>query len=123
MQYPVVKEFLLDLLDILLPVFAGLLPFLFSAGLIILAGYLAMLRYFWEKEHEQNRQRYLEGTFDGLIFDVESALQISRHNWANSLTVMKAIRDARTNVDANICTDRFREMDPAVFRTSPITRL
>lgn len=84
---------------------------------------MALLRYFIQKDNEQNRKRYLDEGFDAMVSQVEEALQVYRHNWSNGLAILKVFRDMREETDPGICKDRAMELPYQTFAIAPSYRI
>ena len=84
---------------------------------------LALLRYFIQKDNEQNRKRYLDEGFDAMVFQVEEALQVFRHNWSNGLTILRHFRELKGDSDPDICKDRVMELPYKSFTIAPSYRI
>lgn len=102
----------------------GLITTVIIASLAVIGGYiLAVRQYFKQREHEQNRKRYLDEGFDALVSQIEEAFQVFRHNWAYGLHVMQNFRDLRKKTDPDICKDKFRNIDQSSFQMVSVYRI
>jgi hypothetical protein len=90
---------------------------LLAAGVgVFSGGWLALRSYFRQKEYELVKERYLEGAIDILASEVELALEISSHNWARCLEVLKIFRDEKELFDQRELTQGFLEYNISFHR-------
>ncbi len=88
----------------------------FTLAAVALGAVIAILGYFWQKEYELVRQRYLEGGVDVVASELESAFGVVSHNWARCLQICKSFRDTGANFDIKELDRGFLDIDNSHFQ-------
>jgi hypothetical protein len=91
------------------------------AALLIVIGtpLIAAMAYFRRKEYETVRQRYLDGSLDKIIKQVEYGLNIFEYNWAHSIHLLRTFRDIGPDTPPELYTHGFAEFDERVSLETP----
>jgi len=86
------------------------------AAVLIVVGtpLIATMAYFRRKEYETVRQRYLNGSLDNIIKQVEYGLNIFEYNWANSINILRTYRDVGADMSSELYTHGFTEFNKQV---------
>ena len=88
-----------------------------AAGIgILFAAWLGSLTYFKQKEYELVKERYLEGAIDVVASEIDQTFEVSKHNWARCLNIMKAFRDEKKAFDLKELSIGFRDMELALHQ-------
>ena len=73
----------------------GLVAFFVAAG----AARVGIYYFFKQKEYEIVKSRYLDGSVDLLLVELENGLNITSHNFTRALNIIKAYRDQKDDFD------------------------
>ncbi len=84
-------------------------------GVALLAYVLGRAAYFRQKEYELITRRYLEEGLDAISKSVDKSLAIFRHNWSQSLVVLKHFRELGKDMRKELYLNPFIPPDPTVF--------
>jgi hypothetical protein len=78
---------------------------------ILLAFVLGRFAYFRQKEYELITRRYLDEGLDTISESVDKSLAIFRHNWNQSLVVLKHFRELGKNIRKELYQTSFLPPD------------
>jgi len=82
--------------------------------IVIVTPLIATMAYFRRKEYETVRQRYLNGSLDKIIEQVEHGLNIFEYNWAHSINLLRTYRDVGADMSSELYTHGFTELNEQV---------
>jgi hypothetical protein len=85
----------------------------FAVALVVY--FLGRAAYFRQKEYELITKRYLEEGLDAIARNIDKSLGLFRHNWAQSLVVLKHFRDLGKDMQPKLYQEPFRQPEPDMF--------
>ncbi|ASM53901.1 hypothetical protein PNIG_a1803 [Pseudoalteromonas nigrifaciens] len=89
----------------------GLVAFLVAVG----AARVGIYYFFKQKEYELVKSRYLDGSVDLLLVELENGLNITSHNFTRALNIIKAYRDQEDTFDLTELKKGFIDIDKPQF--------
>ncbi len=89
----------------------GIVAFIVAAG----AARLGIYYFFIQKEYELVKSRYLDGSIDLLLAELENGLSITSHNYSRALNVIKAYRDQKNGFELAELTKGFIDVSSPQF--------
>ncbi|BBB29507.1 hypothetical protein [Neptunomonas japonica] len=98
-------------MDICEIIIKGIVTFCVTAG----AAKVGIYFFFKQKEYELVKDRYLNGSIDLLLSELESGLSITSHNFCRALNIIKAYRDQGDNFNLDELNKGFMEIKPPQF--------
>jgi len=89
----------------------GIVTFCVAAG----AARVSIYYFFKQKEYELVKDRYLNGSIDLLLSELENGLSVTSHNFSRALNLIKAYRDQGDDFDQSELKKGFVETSPFKF--------
>jgi hypothetical protein len=103
-----IVEYPMELCEIIVK---GIVAFIVAAG----AARLGIYYFFIQKEYELVKSRYLDGSIDLLLAELENGLSITSHNFSRALNVIKAYRDQEEGFELAELTKGFIDVNSPQF--------